>query len=159
VVGAAILLVSTGLVAFWFVRRRLHSTFSQQRQVNVLADDEEGNEEDHWHHLPRNYAPEPFLVPDPSNGKTSEPTSTHDRPLSMSTVTTDVQRTLTRTTRTCKSASFPQLPPVTIIQHDDAGPSEDLSGQFEPGTIELPPAYSNICQPQRALFHPNRRRG
>jgi hypothetical protein len=162
VVGAVILLVTTGLVVFWFVRRRLHSTHSQQRQANVLADDEEGNEEDQWHYLPQNYAPEPFLVPDSSNRGTSEPTSTHDRPLSMSTFTTDSKRPrpLSPTTKTRESASSPQLPPVTIIQHDDAGPSEDLSGQFEPGTIEeLPPAYSNIRQLQRSLFRPNRRRG
>jgi hypothetical protein len=159
VVGAVILLVTAGLVAFWFARRRLHSARSQQRPVNVLQDDEDGNDEDQWHYLPQNYAPEPFLVPDSSNRGTSEPTSTYERPLSMSTVTTDFQRPLTPTTMTRKSASFPQLPPVNIIQHDDAGPSEDLSGQFEPETIELPPAYTNIRQPQRTLFHPNRRRG
>ena len=143
-VGAAILLVSTGLVAFWFVRRRPYSALSQQRPVNVLQDDEDGSE-DYWHDLPQYYAPDPYLVPDPTIRGTSEAASTNDRPLSMSTVTTDVQRPqtpMTTTTTTRKSAAFPQLRPVNIIQHDDAS----LSGQAEPETIELPPAY----QPQRS---------
>ena len=150
-VGAAILLVSTGLVAFWFFRRRPYSALSTQRPVNVLQDDEDGIEENH--DLPQYYAPEPYLVPDPTIRGTSEAASTHDRPLSMSTVTADVQRPQTPTTTTTttrKSAAFPQLRPVNIIQHDDAGPSEALSVQAEPETIELPPAYSNIRQAQRS---------
>ena len=56
VVGAAILLVS----AFWFVRRRSHFAVSQERPVNVIQDDEDGNEEDRWHGLPQYYMPEPL---------------------------------------------------------------------------------------------------
>jgi hypothetical protein len=149
VVGAAILLVSVGLLAFWFVRRRPYSALSQQRPVNVLQDDEDGNE---GHDLPQYYAPEPYLVPDPTIRGTSEAASTHDRPISMSSVTADGQRPqtpMTTTTTTRKTAPIPQLRPVNIIQHDDAGPSED-SGQAEPETIELPPAYTNIRQLQRS---------
>jgi hypothetical protein len=147
VVGAAILLVSACLVAFWFIRRRPYSALSQ-RPVNVLQDDEDGNGEDH--DLPQYYAPEPYLLPDPTISGTSEAASTHDRPLSMSTATADVQRPQTpmTTTSTRKSAAFPQLRPVNIIQHDDAGPSENLSGHAESETIELPPAYTNIRQAQ-----------
>ena len=147
-VGGAILLVAAGLLAFWFVRRRPYSALSQ-RPVNVLQDDEDGNGEDH--DLPQYYAPEPFLMPDPTIGGTSEAASTHNRPLSMSTVTADGQRPqtpMTTTTTTRKSAAFPPLRPVNIIQHDDAGPSEDSSGQAESETIELPPAYTNIRQAQ-----------
>jgi hypothetical protein len=155
-VGAAILalVLVTGLVAFWFVRRRPYSTLSRQRPVNVLQDDEDdGNEEDH--DLPQYYAPEPYLLRDPTTRRTSEAASTDDRPLSMSTVTADVQRPqtpVTPTTTTRKSAAFPQLRPVNVVQHDDTGPGEDLSGQAKPETIrvELPPAYSNISQPQRS---------
>jgi hypothetical protein len=149
VVGAAVLLVAAVLVAFWFFRRRPYSALSQSRPVNVLQDDEDGIEE--GHDLPQYYAPEPYLMPDPTVRGTSEAASTQDRPLSMSTVTTDVQRPqtpMTTTTTTRKSAAFPQLRPVNIIQHDDAGPSEDLSGQAEHETIELPPAYTNIRQAQ-----------
>ena len=148
-VGAAILLISIGLVAFWFFRRRPYSALSTQRPVNVLQDDDDGVDENH--DLPQYYAPDPYLVPDPTIRGTSEAASTHDRPLSMSTVTADLQRPqtpMTTTTTTRKSAAIPQLRPVNIIQHDDAGPSEDLSGQTEPDTIELPPAYTNIRQLQ-----------
>lgn len=147
-VGAAILFISAGSLAFWFFRRRPYSALSQQRPVNVLQDDDDRNED---HDLPQYYAPEPYLVPDPTIRGTSEAASTQDRPLSMSTVTADVQRPLTPMTTTTttnrKSAAIPQLRPVNIIQHDDAGPSE-YSGQPEPETIELPPAYTNIRQPQ-----------
>jgi hypothetical protein len=71
----------------------------------------------------------------------------------MSTITADVQRPqtpMTTTTTTRKSAAIPQLRPVNIIQHDDAGPSEDLSGEAGSETIELPPAYTNIRQLQRS---------
>ncbi|KAF8493435.1 hypothetical protein F5888DRAFT_1617817 [Russula emetica] len=146
-VVAAILLVSTALVGFWFFRRRPYSALSQQRPVNVLEDDEDENEG--YHDLPQHYALEPYPVRDPTIRGTSEAGSTHDRPLLMSTVTADVQHPqtpMTTTTTTRKSASFPQLRPANIIQHDDAGPSEDLLGQAGSETIELPPAYSNIRQ-------------
>ena len=150
VVGALIALVVTGLVAFWFFMRRSRSALSQQRPVNVLQDDEDGNAE--YHGLPQYYVPESYLVPDSTTtGRgTSEAASTHDRPLLMSTVTTDVRhpQTPTTSTTTHKSAASPQSRPVNIIEHDDAGPSEDLSGQVEPETIEFPPSYSNIRQPQ-----------
>jgi hypothetical protein len=148
VAGAAIL-ISAVLVTLWYVRRRPYTALSKERPVNVLQDDEDGEGEGD---LPHYYAPEPFLVPDPSIGGTSEAASTHDRPLSMSTFTADGQRpqTPTTTTTTRKSAGFPQLRPVNIVQHDDAGPSTDLLGQSEHETIELPPAYTNIRPTQRS---------
>ena len=148
VAGGAIL-ISTVLVTLWYVRRRPYTALSKERPVNVLQDDEDGEGE--GHDLPHYYAPEPFLVPDPSIRGTSEAASTHDRPLSMSTFTADGQRpqTPTTTTTTRKSAGFPQLRPVNVVQHDDAGPSVDLLGQSEE-TIELPPAYTNIRPTQRS---------
>ena len=71
----------------------------------------------------------------------SEAASTYDRPLSMSTLTEDVQHPqtpITPTTTTHKSAAFPQLRLVNIIQHDGIGLSEDLSGKAEHEMIELP---------------------
>jgi hypothetical protein len=145
-VGGAILLVS----AFWFVRRRLYFAVSQLRPVNVLPSQDD--EEDRGHHLPQNYVPEPFVVPDgpdPTTRGKSEPASTHDLSLSMSTVTADRQRPQTPIAPTTPT----RRRPIRIIQHDDASPSEDLSGQLdtEPETIELPPAYSNIRQLPRQL--------
>ena len=150
---SAILLVS----AFWFVRRQRYSAVSRQRSVNLLQDAEVGNEEDNWHDLPQHYVPDPFLVPDSTTGETFERASTHGHPLSMLADMADVQRparaltTTTTTTRKSASLAVPQVRPVNIIQHDDAGPSEDLvSGQAEPEIIELPPAYSNIHQLRRS---------
>jgi hypothetical protein len=75
---------------------------------------------------------------------------------SIVTADSDVQRpqtpTTPTTTTTRKSTAFPQSRPVNIIEHDDAAPSQDLSGQVEPETIKLPLAYSNIRQPQRSAF-------
>ena len=148
VVGTAIILVS----AFWFfIRRRPYFAVSQERPVNVLQDDEDRIGEYHWLSLSQNYVAEPFLVSDPTTRGMPEPASTHDRPLSKSTLTADGQRPQTPTTpmtTSSKSASFPPLRPVNIIQHDDASPGEDLSGQAGPETIELPPAYSSYRQPQ-----------
>jgi hypothetical protein len=47
-------------------------------------------------------------------------------------------------TTTRKLGAPPQLRPVNIFQHDDAGPSEEPIGQGESETIELPPAYTNL---------------
>jgi hypothetical protein len=157
VVGGAILNILL-VSAFWFVRRRPSLAVSQERPVNVLQDDEDRREDDHWYDLPQSYTPEPLLVPDQTTASgTPEPASTPDRSLSRSTVTANVQRPQIPTTPTTmirKSTSFPQLRPDHIIQHDDAGPSKDLSGQAEPETTELPPAYSDIGQPQRSLLLP-----
>jgi hypothetical protein len=150
VVGAIVLLLSAALFAFYFLRRRPYSAISKERPVNVLQDDEDGNGEDH--DLPQYYAPEPYLVPDPTIRGTSDAASTQERPLSMTTA--DFMRPPTpmtaASTTTRKSAAPPQLRPVNIIQHDDAGPSDDPSGHSEAETIELPPAYTNIRQAQRS---------
>jgi hypothetical protein len=116
----------------------------------VLQDDEDGNVSPL--DLPGYFTPEPYLVPDPTIGGTSEAASTRDRPLSMAT-TADLPRPLTpasmtnATTTTRKTAPPTQLRPVNFIQHDDAGPNEESVD--EPETIELPPAYTNIRSAQR----------
>jgi hypothetical protein len=67
--------------------------------------------------------------------------------------TLEVPRPLTpasaTTATTRKTAPMPQLRPVNIIQHDDAGPSEGPASPGEPETIELPPAYTHIRSAQR----------
>ena len=57
----------------------------------------------------------------------------------------------TATVTTRKARLSHQLRPVNIIQHDDAGPSEEPTSAGEPETIELPPAYTNIRSTQRPL--------
>ncbi len=138
-------------VAFFYFRRRGYSAVSKERPVNVLQDDEDGNVSPQ--ELPQYYAPDPYLVPEPTIRETSEAASTHDRPLSMAS--TDVPRPLTpasmttATVTTRKARLSHQLRPVNIIQHDDAGPSEEPTSAGEPETIELPPAYTNIRSTQR----------
>lgn len=148
--GTAVFLLAVGLLAYFWLRRRPYSAISKERPVNVLQDDEDGNGS--HHDLPQYYAAEPFLVPDPTITGTSEAASTHERPLSMAT--TDFGRpqtpVTTTSTNTRKTAVPPQLRPVNIIQHDDAGPSEFSTGQGETETIELPPAYTHIRQTARS---------
>jgi hypothetical protein len=141
--------LSGALVALYFLRRR--RSLSKERPVNILQDDEDRVEQNH--NLPQHYAPEPFLFPHPTVGGMSEATSTHDRLLSMTSA--DIQGLQTPTTATTTSSRKSALPPqlrssVNIIQHDDAGPSEGLSGHSQFVTVELPPAYTNLLQPQRA---------
>ncbi|KAI9438584.1 hypothetical protein H4582DRAFT_2111468 [Lactarius indigo] len=150
VAGGLVAIVAAALVAFFYSRRKKYSAVSKERPVNVLQDDEDGNVSPQ--DLPHYYAPEPYLVPDPTIVGTSEVASTHDRPLSMTTA--DIPRPQTpgsmntATTTTRKTATLPQLRPVNIIQHDDAGPSEAPTSAGEPETIELPPAYTNIRSAQ-----------
>ena len=147
-IGAAVL-VLIGLVAFWFILRRSLFALWKERPVNVIQDDEDGNGENYWHDLPSSYTPEPFLLPNPTIMEMSEAMLTHhDRPPSISNVAIDLPslQTPMMTTTTRKRSSFPQLRSITVIQHDDSGPGEDLSDQVEPETVELPPAYLNICR-------------
>jgi hypothetical protein len=146
-VGALVLFAI--VVAFYFLRRR-SSAFSKERPLNVLQDDEDISG---WHHdLPQYYAAEPFLIPEPTIRGTSEATSTQERPLSMSTADIQGPQTpMTATTTTTRKSAVPhQLRPINIIQHDDAGPRDDLSSHGDPQTIELPPAYTNIRQTRRS---------
>ena len=144
--GIVVVALAAALFALYLLRKRKYSAISTARPVNVLQDDEDGNGSQH--DLPQYFTPEPYLVPDPTVGGTSDAASTQNRPLSMTTA--DIQRPQTpvsatsATTATRKSAAPPQLRPVNIIQHDDAGPSEGPISQGEPETIELPPAYTNI---------------
>lgn len=138
--GVAVFLFAAAMVGFFVLRRRPYSSLSKQRPVNVLQDDDD----DSNHDLPHYYTPEPFLVPDPTIIGTSEAASTQGRPLSMTTADIRPQTPTSTTTTTRKTAAPPQLRPVNIIQHDDAGPSEYPAGHGEPETIELPPAYTNI---------------
>jgi hypothetical protein len=98
------------------------------------------------------YAPEPFLVPNPTITGTSEAAFTEERSFQMAT--TDARHPQTPVTATTsatrKSVVPPPSPPVNIIQHDDAGPSGDLADYVEPVTIELPPTYSNLRRTPRS---------
>jgi hypothetical protein len=108
--------------------------------------------------LPEYYQPEPFNVPDPlqaahtdDDGRTSD-----GRPLSGYTTTSRTGTpdllgfgsagvTGSTTSSGGRKGPLRQMRPVNVIQHDDAGPSENVPlAEEEPETVELPPAYTNI---------------
>ncbi|KAI9509270.1 hypothetical protein F5148DRAFT_1189042 [Russula earlei] len=151
VVGAIVFLTAIFLIAYFMFRRRPYAAVSKERPVNVLQDDDEDGDGSN-HDLPNYTAPEPFLVPDPTVRGSSDLASSQDRPLSMATTeNARPQSPMTSmTTTTRKSAAPPSLRAVNIIQHDDAGPSEEPTSPSEPETIELPPAYTNIRQAHRS---------
>lgn len=108
--------------------------------------------------LPEYYQPEPFMVPDPTiastydDGHTEGATTSEGRPFSGYTTTS---RSGTpdllggggagsTTTGSGKKGPLRQMRPVNVIQHDDAGPSDNQLPGEEVETVELPPAYTNI---------------
>ena len=68
--GGIISALAITLIALYFFRRRQYSAISKERPVNVLQDDEDGHaaHED----LPHYFTPEPYLIPDPTIGGTSD---------------------------------------------------------------------------------------
>jgi hypothetical protein len=135
-------------LAFFYFRRRGYAAVSKERPVNVLHDEEDGNGS--HQELPHYYAPEPYVVPDPTIGGASE-ASTRDRPLPVTPSDGSPQTPASMTAANDRAKVQPaQLRPVNIIQHDDAGPSEGPASPGEPETIELPPAYTNIRSVQRS---------
>jgi hypothetical protein len=150
VVAGAIFVLAITIVVFLYLRRRLYSTISREHPINVLEDDEDGD--DSYHDLPHYYRPEPFLYPSPTVDGAFEADSTQEHLLSPSMMDAGhLQTPITAATVAArKSAVPPQLRPVNIIQHDDAGPSEDSASHVESETIELPPAYSNIRKKPRS---------
>lgn len=129
--------VLSGILVGYVRRRR---PYAKERPVIVFQDDEDEDEQNH--NLPQHYVPEPFVFPLPAIGGMYEATSSRDGLVSMTMA--DIQRLQTPR----KSAPPPQLRSVNIIQHDDAGPGEGLSGHSQSVTIELPPAYTNLRQTQ-----------
>ncbi|THH17568.1 hypothetical protein EW146_g3282 [Bondarzewia mesenterica] len=157
VVGGVGGLIVVVLFALFFLRRRPSESHTKERPVDLLQDHED-DLENHNGDLPQYYAPEPFLVPDPTIAATSDAGSAyHDDPYGAgstrptSYTETDMLRPNTpghrsmtsMSTNTRKSPMPPTLRPVNIIQHDDAGPSGPPQDQ-ELETIELPPAYTNL---------------
>jgi hypothetical protein len=169
--GGVLCAVILLLVAFWLIRRRRlggrYPAFLQMpgRPTSPLPIDEE---EDTYHrprfvaqpylpqsYMTQSYVPEPYQASVPVRTDRSHVTkswtgdasvSTRDRILSLSSATGDIQSLQTPPSPLSRTQSPPA--PPNIIQHEDAGPSDDLSGKVE--TVEIPPAYSNIRQSQQS---------
>ncbi|KAJ7108474.1 hypothetical protein C8R44DRAFT_636338 [Mycena epipterygia] len=159
VVGGVVAILAVLLVGLFFIRRRRLHRHEKVRPDLLTADEDVGdggaatrNE------LPQFYQPEPFMVTDPTTGRSSlggltsdgrrtSATDTEGRPFSglgsESRSGTPDPSSMSSSTR--KSQPMRQMRPVNIIQHADAGPSTAaLPGEEEPETVELPPAYTNI---------------
>ncbi|KAL0569778.1 hypothetical protein V5O48_012189 [Marasmius crinis-equi] len=150
VVGGVFALIALALVLFC-LRRRSRSRRSNEKAVDLLNADE-GDESHRRQELPQYYEPEPFLIPDPtstaagsdSHGSDGRPISGgySDRPSSRSGTPGPDAASTSAATRKTQPRPYRA---VNIIQHDDAGPSEQKPpGEEEQETIELPPAYTNI---------------
>ncbi|KAJ6595774.1 hypothetical protein DFH09DRAFT_1024628 [Mycena vulgaris] len=158
-VGGVVFLIALLLVGLFFIRRRRLRRTEKERP-DLLTTDEGDDGAATRNELPQYYQPEPFMVTDPTAGRssiggltadgrrTSELTDADGRPISgvMSesrSATPDPSTSMSTSTR--KSAPMRQMRPVNIIQHADAGPSTaNLPAEEEPETVELPPAYTNI---------------
>ncbi|KAG7095479.1 hypothetical protein E1B28_006218 [Marasmius oreades] len=146
VIGGVFGLIALVLVLLFF-RKRSRGRRSNEKPVDLLNADE--GDESHRSELPQYYEPEPFLIPDPTvvgsdRSSDGRPLSGNysERPSSRSG-TPDVTSTSTGT----RKVPPRQFKAVNVIQHDDAGPSEQKPpGVEESETIELPPAYTNIRQ-------------
>ena len=160
VVGGVVGAIAIGLILLFLMRRRRFHGSQKERPVDLLQDHEDGAPVGD-NRLPEYYQPEPFVLPDPTVMSTHD-SSYRDDPLSasgrpsgerrqsyLSTSTSDAAGGYLRagtslpSTSARKSPAPPSFRPVNIIQHDDAGPSDEPA-EPEPETIELPPAYTNI---------------
>ncbi|KAG6830374.1 hypothetical protein H0H92_001011 [Tricholoma furcatifolium] len=166
VVGGVIGLLAIGLIFLFLSRRSRAQKNSKEKQpLNLNVD--EGDEAPttvapgtNRNELPEYYQPEPFTVPEPTIASTYEEDfgglNSESRPLSGYTTTSrsetpDILSSYGAgaggagsTTTGGRKGPLRQMRPVNIIQHDDAGPSEQPKPDEEVETVELPPAYTNI---------------
>jgi hypothetical protein len=148
VIGGVAGIVIIILVALFFFRRQRQRQSGKERPVDLLQGDELGEDNQGARpELPQYYQPEPFIVPDPTIAGSEDGDQAHNRPLSMMTSSAGhdgflgaAAPTMTGSSSGRKSAAGPrQFRAVNVIQHDDAGPSEQPK-EDEVETVELPPA-------------------
>lgn len=160
VVGGVAGLIMLGLLVLFFIRRRRHKQ-AKKDPVDLLDPREAGDDENGNREPPEFYLPEPFRVPDPSVPAMSEISSargtenvggpeflgTHSRRESGISLGSQgrvsTEGPISSSSRKTP-AGPPQLRPINIIQHDDAGPSAGAAAEEEAETVELPPAYNNL---------------
>jgi hypothetical protein len=158
-IGGVVALATFALFLVFLRHRGRFYKAEKSQAVDLLNEDEDDERPTRHNELPASYRPEPFIVPDlTADSSTGRQTPSHDdnRPMSMSTITTDPliigPNGTSGSSVTRKSAAGPRaLRPVNIVQHDDAGPSEVDGEDAEPETVELPPAYTNIRKPVQTI--------
>ena len=166
VVGGLAFVVACVLIV-WALRRRQNSQRRTKKlSTNVIDadDDDDAPRAMRENELPQNYQPEPFMVPIPA----PTPTEFDDefgsgRPLSSGTRTSFYTRsdtpdmastlhgpgpgvtTVAGSSGVGRKGGAPKpMRAVNIIQHHDAGPSNNGEGEEPVETIELPPAYTMV---------------
>jgi hypothetical protein len=160
VVGGVAACAIGGILAFFFVHKYRRWRRPAAHVVDLLPDDAQRDPD----HPPEFYQPEPFIVPlshaDAGSGEAgTERSSMADvghRTNELSTTGASGNAVDAGGMGTGKSGpgpsqkspqGMPQLRPVNIVMHEDAGglPEESESGQAdETETIELPPSYINV---------------
>lgn len=168
VIGA-LCVIALFLIGLIILRRRARRS-PKERPVDLLHDDPDDDDQPPLTDLPQ-YRPEPFLATEPTEASLSAYTPDEsgrlsvtgsryggfsDRrtsALSLSDIPSARSGTPDRDTFSVpvpsgsmasrKSPMPRQMRPVNIIQHEDAGPSDDMESS-RPETIELPPAYTHI---------------
>ncbi|KDQ58743.1 hypothetical protein JAAARDRAFT_47090 [Jaapia argillacea MUCL 33604] len=165
VIGGVVFLLALGLFLLYLLRRKQFQQTQKERPVDLLQDDENADNTRDHEELPQFYRPEPFIVPDPTEVSSAGAQEDGSGAGSRSGAGAGVRRISTATTSTMdnlgvlgglgsgggssnhtrKSARPPELRPVNIVQHEDAGPPPGQEPEdVEPETVELPPAYTNI---------------
>lgn len=144
------------LVVFLFFSRskRVQANEKTHNSVDLLQGDHEDGVPGRGD-LPQFYQPEPFMVPEPTIASSQGRLSYDHRQSTLTSTTGELLRSGTPdlqtqgvgstggSNQTRKSPLGPaQLRPVNVIQHDDAGDTEQ--GDEAQETIELPPAYTHI---------------
>ena len=149
VIGGVAGLILIAVLATFYMRRHKYQKANKERPALFTDNDDDAPGEGRREDLPLYYEPEPFTLPDPTDGGAESTRPSTDHRQSQLTYVTDNNGRATPdggaapTGSNRKSPLPPSLRPVNIIQHEDAGPSRVTVGE-EPETVELPPAYTNI---------------
>jgi hypothetical protein len=155
--GVSFILACVAL--FWFLRRQRNQKKTKKATELDVDDDEDGPQTMRQNELPQNYQPDPFVVREHIPSEFDEEYST-GRPFSPRTSfytrsdTPDLASTLGmgvggvvngESTGTSRKGGAPRpMRAVNIVQHQDAGPSNNEDREDPAETIELPPAYTMV---------------
>lgn len=165
-VGGVAFIVICVLI-FWALRRRQSSQTRRKKLPTDIIDADDDDDVPRamgQNELPQNYRPEPFMVPIPAPTPTEfDDDFSTGRPLSAGTRTSFYTRSETPdmastlgglspgvvasggSSGTGRKGGAPKpMRAINIIQHQDAGPSNNGEKEEPVETIELPPAYTMV---------------
>jgi len=165
VLGGLAFIIACILLLWVFRRRQNRKTKTKKLPVDLIDADDDDNAPQamRQNELPQNYQPEPFMVPvpDPTLSELDDDLSLRG-PLSAGTRTSFYTRSETPDRVSTftgfggaggagggssvgrKGGAPKPLRAVNIVQHQDAGPTNNEGGEEPLETIELPPAYTMV---------------